>query len=75
MGNDGWGIQLHRGEVVNNIVARNRSGGIYVLFDVFIINNTIVNNEVGGGISLDSGEPYTIVNNIIWDNAPDELPI
>lgn len=45
-----------------------------MLFDVLIINNTIVDNVAGGGISLDADEPYTITNNIIWGNTPQDLP-
>ncbi len=74
--NGGWGIDRSPGgfEIVNNVIARNARGGINASKYNTIVNNTIVYNKGGGGISWVPGSMGTVVNSIIWQNAPFDLP-
>jgi len=72
--NGGWGINVGQGPITNNVVARNLSGGINVLLTAEIVNNSVADNEAGGGIVVDPLEaPHAVFNNIIWGNTPEDL--
>ncbi len=83
----GGGMRLIRGMVQasNNIYTGNSatlgaavyaSGTPLAPLQAEIINSTIVNNAAsgsGGGVYVDSASAVTIVNTVLWDNAPEQL--
>lgn len=72
--NNGWGIDIHEGNVVNNVVAGNKGGGVSLLWEGTILYSTICHNQSGGGIRIEPREgPFVITNCIVWGNTPADL--
>jgi parallel beta-helix repeat protein len=67
----------------NNLITGNDSiygGGIGISYEattinIYLENNTIVDNTAGGGLYLEYGDDFTIRNCIIWGNEYSEISL
>ncbi|MFC1717980.1 PKD domain-containing protein, partial [Candidatus Poribacteria bacterium] len=83
--NNGCGIFLQSANLTieNSVISENSRGGIYCNgSSPKIINTTIVGNSNGGqggcqpsGIYCDNNSHPTAINNILWDNLPDQIHV
>ncbi|HUW30569.1 MAG TPA: right-handed parallel beta-helix repeat-containing protein [Planctomycetota bacterium] len=78
-GNDGTGLSAGQYDtsavnVIGNVIACNRGGGVKLTCGGFLANNLIAGNSTdsdGGGVILDQGAPILLNNTIIGNRATD----